>query len=139
MQSLTAIDLVASGLTSTLSPSRTPAPHLDLIMLGNFLLVGLALLCFSELRYSRKWLLVFGFCTAGLSLLGFLRGAIALGTIVGLWSFVTFQHYWRNKNARSFNAPMAGAAVSARYSWKLESRLSRLFGAKPSDSWQMGE
>ncbi len=66
------------------------AVAMDGMMVANFTLVFLALLCFYEQRHWDKAKVGFAASTGALAVLGAIEGHFALATIVGLWSVSTF-------------------------------------------------
>jgi hypothetical protein len=137
MTHLFAILSVASAVLPARSftgPVHSEAPPMDSVMVANFLLALAAIVCLKEQRQARVFVLGFAISTAAIAVLGLLHGAWTLGTIVALWSILSFWHWAHERYPRRFRVRMSGAAGAVLLRrWQRESRVSRLFGTGASD------
>jgi predicted branched-subunit amino acid permease len=105
------------------------APPMDVVMVANFLLVLVVLVCLKEQRDHRVFLLGLALAAAALAGIGLFNGAWALGTVVGVGAALALQRW--HVRSRAWIATRSVVVVGTGYS--TNSRITRLFGTPTSN------
>jgi hypothetical protein len=108
------------------------APQMDALMVANFLLVLVMLLCLKEQRQHRVFLLGLFLAAAALAAIGLFNGAWALGTVVGVGAALALQRWHARRRAWIVSRSVVVVATNG---CSTGSRINRLFGT-PSSSFQ---
>jgi hypothetical protein len=106
-------------------------PQLDSVMLLGFLTALLTLVFYIEQNRCHGAVLGVAICSAAMAGFAFLEGVWPLGIVQIATAIVAFRK-WRGESRRTL-------AKKYQNPWKIESRLTRLFGPEPSDHPVKGE
>ena len=111
-----------------------PSPELDRLMLFGFISAGLTLLFFKEQRQSRSAVLALAVCLLATAVYGFLEGAWPLGMIQSVWSVSIFRRWRSQRHFRLGKRTRQTVSLPPPGDLRLESRISRMFGSMSSES-----